>query len=132
MIRYWYAWWNFKNFCDGPEYKAEIDDFKNFEIDIQKFKYPLFPRVDAENEKIENQFCKAILYALWFDKNYLTDVCSNEYFKIIIDKNLTQEINQRKKIKFIIEMQKFIKMCYEINAILAKYNYFFKGFWTKK
>ena len=66
-------------------------------MDIQKFKDTLFPRVDAENEKIENQFCKAILYALRFDKNGLTDVCNNEDFEKIIDKNLIQEISQPKK-----------------------------------
>ena len=66
-------------------------------MDIQKFKDTLFPRVDAENEKIENQFCKAILYALQFDKNCLTDVCNNEDFEKIIDENLIQEISQPKK-----------------------------------
>ena len=87
------------NLCDGSENEAEIDNFKNFEMDIQKFKDTLFPRVDAENEKIENQFCKAILYALRFDKNGLTDVCNNEDFEKIIDKNLIQEIRQQKKKK---------------------------------
>ena len=114
------------NLCDGSENEAEIDNFKNFEMDIQKFKDTLFPRVDAENEKIENQFCKAILYALRFDKNGLTDVCNNEDFEKIIDKNLIQEIRRQKKKKFDIELQKFINMCYEINPISAKHNYFLR------
>ena len=119
------------NLCDGCENEAEIDDFKNFEIDIQKFKDTLFPKLDAENEKIENQFFKAILYALQFDKNGLTDICSNEDFEKIIDKNQIQEINQPKKFKFIIELQKFINMCYEINSILAKHHYFLRVFYLK-
>ena len=119
------------NLCNGSEDEAETDDFKNFEIDIQKFKDTLFPRVDAENEKIENQFCKTILYALRFDKNGLTDVCNNEDFEKIIDKNLIQEIKQPKKFKFITELQKFINMCYKINAILAKHNYFLRVFELK-
>ena len=90
------------NLCDGSEDEAEIDNFKNFEMDIQKFKDTLFPRVDAENEKIENQFCKAILYALRFDKNGLTDVCNNEDSEKIIDKNLIQEISQPKKKKLLL------------------------------
>ena len=114
------------NLCDGSEDEAEINDFKNFEIDIQKFKDTSFPRIDAENEKIENQFCKALLYALPFDKNGLTDVCNNEDFEKIIDKNLIQEINQPRKFNFIIELQKFITMCYKISTILNKHNY--KGF----
>ena len=119
------------NLCDGSEDEAEIDNFKNFEMDIQKFKDTLFPRVDAENEKIENQFCKAILYALRFHKNGLMDVCNNEDFEKITDKNLIQEISQPKKIKSIIELQKFINMCYEISPILAKHNYFLRVFELK-
>ena len=98
------------NLCDGSEDEAEINDFKNFEIDIQKFKDTSFPRIDAENEKIENQFCKAILYALPFDKNGLTDVCNNEDFEKIIDKNLIQEINQPKKIILLLNC-KNLSLC---------------------
>ena len=84
------------NLCDGSEDEAEIDNFKNFEMDIQKFKDTLFPRVDAENEKIENQFCKAILYALRFDKNGLTGVCNNEDFEKIININLSNNQSAKK------------------------------------
>ena len=51
------------NLCDGSDGEIEIEEFKNVEIDITKFKETLFPRVDQEQEKVENQFCKAILYA---------------------------------------------------------------------
>ena len=73
------------NLCDGSE--DEIDGFKNFELDIKKFNESLFPRVDNENEKAENQFCKVVLYALRFDKTELKDTCNNEDFKKIIDKD---------------------------------------------
>ena len=111
------------NLCDGSENEAEIDNFKNFEMDIQKFKDTLFPRVDAENEKIENQFCKTILYALRFDKNGLTDVCNNEDFEKIIDKNLIQEIRQQKKKNLILNC-KNLSICvmksiqYQQNTII--------------
>ena len=36
------------NLCDGSDSEVEIDEFKNFEIDITKFKETLFPRVDQE------------------------------------------------------------------------------------
>ena len=75
------------NLCDGSEDEIEIDDFKNFELDIKKFNESLFPRVDNENEKAENQFCKVVLYALRFDKTELKDTCNNEDFKKIIDKD---------------------------------------------
>ena len=54
------------NLCDGSDSEIQIDEFKDFEIDITKLKDTLFPRVDKSQEKIENQFCKVILYALEF------------------------------------------------------------------
>ena len=51
------------NLCDGSDGETEIDEFKKFKIDITKLKETLFPRVDQEQEKVENEFCKAILYA---------------------------------------------------------------------
>ena len=90
--------------CDGSDGENEIDEFKNFEIDITKFKETLFSKVDQEQEKVENQFCKAILYALRFGKNGMKDVCSKEDFEKAIDKNLIQKIDQPEKFKFIIEL----------------------------
>ena len=58
------------NLCQGSEEEAEIDNFKTFEVDIKKFDEILFPRVDVDHEKVPNQFCNAILYALSFDKNF--------------------------------------------------------------
>ena len=37
------------NLCEGSEEEAEIDDFKNFEVDIKKFNESLFPRVDVDH-----------------------------------------------------------------------------------
>ena len=116
------------NLCDGSDGEIETDEFKNFEIDITKFKETLFPRVDQEQEKVENQFCKAILYDLRFDKNGMKDVCSKKDFEKVIDKNLFQQIDQTEKFKFIIELQKFTNMCYEINSILSKFGYFLRVF----
>ena len=84
------------------------------------------PRVDEDQGTIENQFCKAILYALRFDKNGMKDVCSKEDFEKVIDKNLIQQIDQSEKFKFIIELQTFLNMCYEINTILSKLGYFLR------
>ena len=39
------------NLYDGSEDEIEIDDFKNFELNIKKFNESLFLRVDIENEK---------------------------------------------------------------------------------
>ena len=44
------------NLCEGSEEESEIDNYKNFEVDIKKFNEALFPRVDAEDQEVHNQF----------------------------------------------------------------------------
>ena len=56
------------NLSEGSEKESEIDNYKDFEVDIEKFNETLFPRVDAKDEKVHNQFSCAILYGLRFDK----------------------------------------------------------------
>ena len=68
--------------CDGSDYEAKIVDFKESEIDLTKFKETLFPRVENEN-----QFYKATLYAIKFDKNNCKNVCTRQDFEKFIDKN---------------------------------------------
>ena len=46
----------------GSQEESEIDNFKNFEADFNKFVETLFPRVDVEDQKVHNQICYAILY----------------------------------------------------------------------
>ena len=58
------------NLDDGSDNDIEIDQFESCEIDLKKFRVTLFPKVDEEKQKIENQFCKAILYALRYEKKW--------------------------------------------------------------
>ena len=114
------------NLCEGSEEESEIDNYKNFEVDIQKFNETLFPRVDAEDQKVHNQFSYAIFYALRFDKTGFKDQCNKKEFEKSIDKGLIEKLID--KFEFIIDLQKFQNMCYEINSILSKYNYFLRVF----
>lgn len=115
------------NLCDGSDYEAKIVDFKESEIDLTKFKETLFPRVENEN-----QFYKAILYAIKFDKNNCKNVCTRQDFEKFIDKNFIEQIDQPEKFKFIIELQAFTNMCFEINSILlSKFGYFLRVFELK-
>ena len=93
------------NLCDGSDNEIEVDEFQNSEIDITKFKETLFPRVDDEQqEKTENQFCRALLYALRFEKMVKKSLCSTEDFEKVIDKDLIEQIDQPDQFKFIIEL----------------------------
>ena len=57
------------NFCDDFDDESLIGDFKESKVDLEKFEETLYSRVDDVEQKIiENQFCKAVLYAMRFDK----------------------------------------------------------------
>ena len=53
---------------------------------------------------------------------------NKEKFEKTIDKSLGEELNQPEKFEFIIDLQKFQNMCYEINTTLSKHNYFLRVF----
>ena len=102
------------NLFDCSEDEAEIDNSKNFELDIKKFNEILFPRVYVAHEKVENRFYNAILYVLRFDKTELKNVCNKEDFEKIIDESLVEELNQPEKFKFMTDLQKIHNLCYEM------------------
>ena len=58
-------------------------------------------------------------------------MCNKEEFGKTIDKSLAEELNQPEKFQFVIELQKCYNMCYEINTILSKHNYFLRVFELK-
>ena len=81
------------NLHDGSDNEIEINESENSEIDLTKFKETLFPRVDEQQQKIENQFCKGLLYALRFDKNGEKNVCTKQDFEKVINKDLMEQID---------------------------------------
>ena len=101
-------------------YEESLKDLNNFdeisnlcygsEVDIKKFEYTLFPKVDKESQKVHNQICYTILYALKFDKKKSADECNVTEFQKTIDCDLTDKLLN--KFEFIIDLQKFENMCY--------------------
>ena len=70
-----------------------------------------------------------MLYALRFDKTGFKDQCDKKEFEKSIDKSLIEKLIY--KFKFIIDLQKFQNMCFEINSILSKHSYFLRAFKLK-
>ena len=77
-----------------------------------------------------------------FDKAGFKDQCDKKEFEKSIDKSFIEKLIEKStnkgliekrihKFKFIIDLQKFQNMCYEINSILSKYNYFLRVFELK-
>ena len=101
-------------------YEESLKDLNNFdeisnlcygsEVDIKKFEDTLFPKVDKESQKVHNQICYAILYALKFDKNKSTDECNVTEFQKTIDCDLIDKLFN--KFEFLIDLQKLENMCY--------------------
>ena len=66
------------NFCETLEEEIEIDEFKDTEKRIKKFKETLFP-VSTDNDNDENNynsFVNAISFAIIFNVEQKTDLCS--------------------------------------------------------
>ena len=113
------------NLCGSSEDELEIDDFKNAKEKIVNFNETLFPTHDKSNQLIN-----VLLLAIRFDKVVKTNVCDQNEFKENIDSNLIKELNEG-NFTFILDLQKFNNICYEINLILSKHNYFLRIFELK-
>ena len=117
------------NLCESSEEELEIDDFKNAKEKIENFNETLFPKTNNENIE-NNRLITVLLLAIRFDKVGKTNVCNFEEFKESIDSNLIEQLEEG-KFKFILDLQKFNNICYEINLILSKHNYFLRIFELK-
>ena len=76
------------------------------------------------NKKIENQFRRVVLYALRFDKNGEKNVCTKQDFEKVINKDLMEQMDRPDQSKFIIQIQAFLNMCYDINSVLSIWIFF--------
>ena len=94
------------NLDDGSDNETEIDQFESSEIDLNKFKETLFPKVEEEKQKIENQFCKAILYALRYEKTGEKSIYAKQDFEKVIH-NLLEQLDKPEEFKCIIQLQAF-------------------------
>ena len=116
------------NFCETSEEETEIDDFKDTEKRIKKFKETLFPiSTNDDNNENYNSLVNAIFFARRFNIEQKTDLCSINELKEVIDNNLFDQSNQ-KEFNLVLDYQKFNNQCHEINMLLAKRRYFLRVF----
>ena len=98
------------NFCETSEEEIEIDEFKDTEKTIEKFKEFLFP-VSTDNDDHENNynsFVNTRFFAIRFNVKQKTDLCSSAELKESVDNNLFIQLNQE-KFNIILDYQKFNK-----------------------
>ena len=89
------------NLCETSEEENEVEDFKNSEQIVDKFKETFFPKTE-ENEEC-NSFISAILHAIRFWKELKTDICNLDDLKEIIDENLINQLDEE-KYEFILDL----------------------------
>ena len=99
--------------------------------DVKIFHENLFPKANIDQEKEHNQFVRAISYATRFDKINEKDICEKQEFENSIDKNLVEKLDLPENFKFIIDLQKFHDICYQINSVLSEHDSFLKTFELK-
>ena len=105
----------FQIICESSEEEFEIDDFKNAKEKIENFNETLFPKTNNENIE-NNRLINVLLLAIRFDKVGKTNVCNFEEFKESIDSNLIEQLEEG-KFKFLLDLQKFNNVCYEIYVL---------------
>ena len=117
------------NFCETSEEQIVIVGFKDTEKRIEKFKETLFSvlRDNDDDESNYNSFVNAIFFALRFNVEQKTDLCSLAELRELVDNNLFIQLNQE-KFNIILDYQKFNKQCHEVNILLAKYRCFLRVF----
>ena len=114
-----------------------MDEFKDTEKRIEKFKETLFP-VSTENDDDDddddddennyNSFVNAIFFAIRFNVEQNTDLkeCSLAELKESIDSsNLFVQLNQE-KFNIILDYQKCNKQFHEVNMLLTKHRCFLR------
>ena len=83
------------NFFETSEEEGEIDEFKDTEQRMEKFKETLFS-IPIDDDGNYNSFINAILFALRFNEEQKTDCYNLEALKGSIDNNLFIQLNQEK------------------------------------
>ena len=92
---------------ESSEEEFEIDDFKNSKENIKQFMKIDFQKQTLIKKK-NNQFVRAILYAVRFDRTNEKEIRGKQEFEKSIDKKLTEQLDQPENFQFIVDLQKLI------------------------
>ena len=106
----------------------EIDEFKDTEKRIEKFKETLYPvSTDNDHEDNYSSFVNTIFFAIRFNIEQKTDLAE---LKESVHNNIFIQLYQE-TFNIILDYQKFNNQCDEVNRLLAKHGYFLRVFELK-
>ena len=87
--------------------------------------------MDNDDDKNSyNSFVNTIFFAIRFNVEQKTDLCSSDELKELVDNNLFIQFNQE-NFNIILDYQKFNNQCHEVNMLLTKHRYFLRVFELK-
>ena len=115
------------NFDDLSEEK--IDEFKDFNERIDKFKKNLF---FPKNNQDENSFFYAILHAIRYHLTEKLDEVSDEYFTADNLEIFEKIYHLKDFLKLDLKVSTFEDQCYTVNHILNKNNLFLRVYEQKE
>ena len=86
------------NFCETSEEEGEIDEIKDVEKRVEKFKETLLPLPSDNEYENVNSFVNAIIFATRFDLEEKTNTCSSSDLRqeLPIEDNLFFQLNKEK------------------------------------
>ena len=112
----------------SEEDESSVFEFPNSQTHIDNFKSSLLPK---NTEDIPHNFIRVILYKIHQITEDKTDICDDEALKENETVKQLIEKLSNEKFKFSLDLQEFNHVCYEINEILIKYNFFLRVFEQK-
>ena len=112
----------------SEEDESSVFEFPNSQNHIDNFKNSLLPE---NTEDIHHNFIRVILYKTRQITEDKTDICDDEALKENATVKQLIEKLSNEKFKFSLDLQEFNRVCYEINQILIKYNFFLRVFEQK-
>ena len=117
------------SYVSEEEDESSVFEFADSQTRIDNFKSNLLPKNATD---IHHNFIRIILYKIRQITENKTDICDDDEALKENEtvKQLMEEITSE-KFKFSLDFQEFNRVCYEINEILIKYNYFLRVFEQK-
>ena len=121
---------DYSNLCaESDKDESSIFEFDDAQTYIEKFKKELLPKTDQKD--IHNTFIRVIVYKVRQILKNKTDICDIITLKENPTLNQILEQLSRENLEFSLDLQEFNRICYEINEILMKHNYFLHVFEQK-
>ena len=113
---------------DENDFEEKIDNFKNLNERLSKFKKTLFCPQEIENE---DSFFYSILYAVRYHFTKKFDKVSDEEIKEDIPEIFEKIYHLKNFLKLDLKISTFEEQCYTINHILNKDNLFLRVYEQK-